>query len=248
MGPTVHPSERYLFVVLLLISVAIYVALIVSVVGILYIIGAAVFYLVVGGIALGQIQGNAVRVSARQFPEVNSIATSLAEQMQLEPVPPIYVIQQGGLLNAFAMRLLLGRKFVVIYSDIMDVAYQEGEEELGFILAHELAHVKRGHTTWRWFLFPALAVPLLGQAYSRAAEFTADRHAAHFRPQGANKGLLILAAGKWLYSRVDEEEFGAQVWTESGFWIWLTEVLSTHPRLPRRVQLVRSILQSPVSR
>ena len=243
-GPTVHPSEPLLFALLLIISAIIYVALIVSVAGIFLLIGAVIFYLIGNGIALGYIRGNAVRVSNRQFPEVQLIAISLCEQMQLTPMPPIYVLQQGGALNAFAMRLLLGQKVVVIYSDVFEVAYREGEEELAFILAHELAHIRRGHTTWIWVLTPALSIPFIGHAYSRATEFTADRYAAYFRPGGADKGLLILAAGKWLYSRVDGEEFGLQTLTESGFWVWLAEALSTHPRLPRRIQMLKSLTRS----
>lgn len=241
MEHLVQPSERLLFVVLLLVSIATYVVLVVSIIGIAYLVGAVVFMLFLNGLAVGYIRGNAVRVSESQLPEVHAVAKDLAQQMQLGPVPPVYVLQQGRLLNAFAMRLLAGRNFVVLYSDVLELAYQEGQQEVAFVIAHELAHIKRGHTTWRWLLYPALAIPFLGHAYSRATEFTADRFGAHFCPRGAIGGLLVLAAGKRLYSKVNVNEFAGQTQQGADFWAWLAEALSTHPFLPRRIGLVQRV-------
>jgi Zn-dependent protease with chaperone function len=57
------------------------------------------------GLFIGSIRGNGIRVSDRQFPEVYRLAQHLAGQMGLNPVPAIYVLQAGGLLNAFATQL-----------------------------------------------------------------------------------------------------------------------------------------------
>ena len=110
--------------------------------------------------------------------------------MELNPVPAIYVLQAGGLLNAFATRFL-GRSFVVIYSDVLELAYMKGEAELAFVICHELAHIKRKHLAWRWFLYPSMLIPFLGAAYSRACEYTCDRFGAHYRPDGALGGFLF---------------------------------------------------------
>ena len=237
----IHPSERLFFTLLLVISALMYLVLIISVFGIFYIVGWAMFLLLGNGLAIGQIRGNGVRVSKQQFPEVHAVAEDLAGRMGLRPVPPIYVIQQGGILNAFAMRLLVGRKFIVIFADLFEVAYRGGKDELAFIVAHEMAHVRRGHTTWRWLLYPAFVIPFLGAAYSRATEFTADRFAAHLVPRGASRGLLLLSAGKRLYNRVSYDDFAAQTETETGFWVWLSEAMASHPRLPRRLDVVDSV-------
>jgi len=111
----------------------------------------------------------------------------------------------------------LGRSFVVIYSDVLELAYEKGEQELAFVVCHELAHIKRKHLTWRLFLYPAMLVPFLGSAYSRACEYTCDRFGAHFVPNGAERGLLVLAAGKQLYRTVNVQEFVQQVDGERGF-------------------------------
>lgn len=192
------------------------------------------------GLLMGSIRGNGVRVSEKQFPEVDRLAQQLAAQMGIDPVPPVYVLQAGGLLNAFATRFL-GRSFVIGYSDVLELAYERGEPELAFVMAHELAHIKRGHLAWRWVLYPSMIVPFLGAAYSRACEYTCDRFGAYFRPDGAVGGLLVLAAGKRLYRNVDAQAFGDQAETERGFFVWLAEVLSSHPNLSKRVRALAAL-------
>jgi Zn-dependent protease with chaperone function len=246
MDELIYPKEKLYFVISLVISIIIYIALIVSIVGIVYIVLGALIAVLTHGFFLGQIRGNAVRVSEKQFPEVFRIATELAQQMQLNPLPAIYVLQAGGLLNAFATRFL-GRNFVIIYSDVLELAYEKGEAELAFVLAHELAHIKRKHMSKRLLLYPSLLVPFLGHAYSRACEYTSDRFGAHFRPDGALGGIAVLAAGKKLYRNVNQQEFSNQSFSETGFWIWFAEILSTHPNLPKRVNEIQQHLRTQPS-
>jgi Zn-dependent protease with chaperone function len=234
MESLVHPKERTYFAIALLISGLIYLALVVSIVGLAYIAIGALIALVAHGLFIGQLRGNGVRVSERQFPELHRLVERLSREMELPAVPDVYVLQAGGVLNAFATRFL-GRNFVVIYSDALELAYQNGEPAVGFVVAHELAHVKRKHLSKRWLLYPAMFVPFLGTAYSRACEYTCDRFAAHYRPDRAYDGLRLLAAGKQLYAAVDVAELGDQALRDRGFWTWFAEILSTHPHLPKRV-------------
>lgn len=74
--------------------------------------------------------------------------------------------------------------------------------------------------------------------YSRACEYTCDRFGAHYRADGAVKGLLVLAAGKKLYRQVDAHDYSSHAEAERGFWVGFAEILSTHPNLPKRVQAV----------
>ncbi|HEY4649115.1 MAG TPA: M48 family metallopeptidase [Gemmatimonadales bacterium] len=186
------------------------------------------------GLALGRIRGNAVRVSERQFPLVQRLAVAHARKLGLNQVPSIYVIQSGGLLNAFATRFL-GRDFVILYSDVLDLALTRGEAAVGFIVGHELAHVARGHLKYRWLTAPGRVFPYLGAAYSRACEYTCDRLGAFCQPDGAISGLLVLAAGKQLHAYVDVREYAAQALSEQGFWVRRAELMSSHPLLPKRV-------------
>ncbi len=237
MKSLVHPKERIYFGVSLLISLLVYLVLIIRVpiVYLLYGVIGIIISLGAHGLLIGRLRGNGIRISEKQFPEVYRLAQQIGSQIGFTPVPRIYVLQAGGALNAFATRFL-GRNFVIIYSDVLELAYEEGESALAFVICHELAHIKRKHLTWRWLLYPSALIPFLRPAYSRACEYTCDRYGAHYRPDGAVGGLLVLAAGKKLYRNVEAREFSNQADTERGFWIWFSEVLSTHPNLPKRLK------------
>lgn len=241
----VHQKERNYYVLMLVVSAAVYaglVAVMVSgtggagvVVG--YGVGFALFFFMMHGLMIGGIRGNGVRVTATQFPALHAAIVRHAETLGLPTAPDVFLLQAGGVLNAFATRFL-GRDFVVLYSDVLAMAEREGQAVVGWIVAHELAHVRRGHLKHRWMIMPARLIPYLGAAYSRACEYTCDRIAAHCQPDGAVEGLLTLAAGPELYRRVDAREFADQVHTEGGFWVRRAELVSTHPTLPKRVAAV----------
>lgn len=191
---------------------------------------------IIHALFIGHIRGNAVRVSPSQFPRLYALAAKQSELLGIA-VPDIYVMQAGGALNAFATRLLR-RHFVVLYSDVVELALERGEAALSFVLAHELGHVHRKHLVRRWLLYPSLFVPFLRSAYSRACEYTCDRIGAYCAPDGARDGLRVLAAGKRLYLEVDQQEYLRQAQNERGFWVWYAEVVSSHPNLPKRLAAV----------
>ncbi|QIB26819.1 M48 family metallopeptidase [Caloranaerobacter azorensis] len=233
----VYPKERFYLFLMFIVSAIIYAMLILSRIGIMYLLIATIFAFFAHGIFIGSIRGNSIRVSDKQFPEVYKIAKDLSQKIGFEEVPSIYIMQSGGMLNAFATKFL-GRNFVIIYSDVLELAYKEGEPAVAFIIAHELAHIKRKHLTWRGLLYPAMLVPLLGPAYSRACEYTSDLIAAQLVPEGAIQGLTVLATGKRLYQKLNILEVINQSEEESGFWIWLSEKFSNHPNLIKRINRV----------
>jgi Zn-dependent protease with chaperone function len=222
---TRHPNRRLPWPVVRTISPATWL---------LYVALFILFYIVAHGHFVGHLRGNGVRVTARQFPVIHRLVERHAEALGLDPAPPVYVLQAGGVLNAFATRFF-SREFVVLYSDVVSLAQERGEHALGFVVGHELAHIRRGHLKHRWIKLPGYFIPYLGKAYSRACEYTCDRFSAESGPDGAIDGLLVLAAGKSLYRHVDAEVYAAQVDTDAGFWVWRAEIASTHPRLPKRV-------------
>lgn len=238
----IDPNERTALIVCAIYSGFFYLILIVTLVGIPYILGFAAFFAITQGIALGAIRGNAVKVTPQQFPMVHRFASEIAQRMNFPVLPDIYVLQSGGILNAFATRFF-GRDFVVIYSDILELAIEQGEAEVAFVVAHEMAHLYRKHTMWKSFLYPASLMPFLGVAYSRCCEYTADAIGAACVPDGAANGLLVLAAGKHLYRHVEPGAFVSQTTEAQGsFWISLAEMLSTHPILPKRLNRVGVLL------
>lgn len=241
-GQLINPRERWLYGLMVVVSLVVYSGLALVGLGDPKAASMIIFYGLVfalaalfgHGLALGRVRGNSVRVSERQFPQLHRLAAAHARRLGMEQVPAIYLMQSGGLLNAFATRFL-GRDFVIIYSDVLELALAQGEAAVGFIVGHELGHVWRGHLKYRWLTAPGRLFPYLGPAYSRACEYTCDRIGAFCQPEGAISGLLALAAGKQLHTHVDVREFAAQAETDKGFWVRRAEIISSHPRLPKRV-------------
>ena len=245
LSALVHKKERLYHAVMLAFSAVVYGSLALMVVnvpatggvvlgyGVLF----ALLFFMMHGLMLGNVRGNGVRVTATQFQTLHATVARHAEALGLKKAPDVFLLQAGGLLNAFATRFL-GRDFVVLYSDVLAMAEKEGQAVVGWIIAHELAHVRRGHLRRRWMIMPGRLIPYLGAAYSRACEYTCDRFAAHCQPDGAVDGLLALAAGPELYRRVDARDFAEQVQTEGGFWVRRAELLASHPTLPKRVAAV----------
>jgi Zn-dependent protease with chaperone function len=209
LSPLVHQKEKLYFGISVGVSIVLYLVL----AGIIleggpasgtvltYLIFGIVAYFIFHGLHLGHVRGNGIRVSSSQFPQLHSIAEQHSRRLGIEETPAIFVLQSGGVLNAFATRFL-GRNFVIIYSDVLALATQKGEKAVSFILGHELGHVQRKHMTRRALLYPAMIVPFLGSAYSRACEYTCDRFGNALEPQGGVDGLLVLAAGRDLYTQV----------------------------------------------
>jgi len=238
----VHPRERLLFTLMVLAGLAAYVTLAAvaaanaqtaSMIFTYPLMFAGAGFLM-HAMALGRIRGNGVLVSEHQFPQLHQMVTKHAQRLGLGYTPTTYVLESGGVLNAFATKML-GRKFIIVHADVLALAVRRGEAVVSFIVGHEVGHHWRGHLKWRWLTAPARLVPYLGAAYSRSCEYTCDRIGAFCAPDGAIDGLLTLAAGSYLYSQVDARTFAAQAESDRGYWIRRAEVVSSHPRLPKRV-------------
>lgn len=242
----VYPKETIYFIICCLVSIGFYVTLFFSIVLIPIAAGLFLLSLFFHALMIGSIRGNGVKVSREQFPDVYERIEALSFEMRLPKMPDVFIVQSEGALNAFATRFF-GRDVVVLYSEIFELARQQGEKELDFIIAHELAHIKRRHLWKGWLTLPAAWIPFLSNAYSRAAEYTCDRHAAHFIGDGeaAKRALTILGVGKRLYTEVNEEAYVRQIKQETNPFVWLAEKLSTHPTLPKRIQHIGQFLRLP---
>lgn len=232
----VYRKEKLYFAILLIVSVLIYAAMVISIVGIIILTVLFLFYWFIHNLSMVNIRKNGIKISEQQFPAFYAKAETVAEQMKLARMPDIYVMQSGGILNAFATKFGM-KNMVVLYSDVFALLDEQGEGEVLYILAHEFAHIKRKHVGYGWLLMPGLAIPFLGSAYSRACEFTCDRYGAYYSQsyESAKNALAVLAIGPQLYKQVDQQVFTQQISSESGVFSWIDEIMSTHPNLPRRV-------------
>jgi hypothetical protein len=169
----------------------------------------------------------------------------------MSKVPDVYLLQSGGLLNAFATKLL-SRNFVIIYSSLADAC--QDPRQLDFIIAHELGHLAAGHLRWNALLAPYRLVPWLGPAYSRAREYTCDRCglAVAGDLEQSTRALAVLAAGGKHGAAVDLAAFEEQRLESGSFWMSVLELVSSHPFLCKRAAALREYQRpgtvGPVSR
>jgi len=227
------PKEEPLFILGLIFSLACWLVLVVTVVGLIY--GAMIlfFVLVAHALFLAHVHGDGLRISERQLPDLYQRIKDAARKLGLADVPEVYILQSNGLLNAFATKLL-SRRVVIIYSNLVDQC--SDPQQLDFVIGHELGHLAAGHLTWNFFLLPFRLMPWLGPAYSRACEYTCDR--AGFAVVGqlepSMRALCVLAAGGQLAGKVDLEDFIDQCRDSGRFWMSVFELSSTHPYLCKR--------------
>jgi Zn-dependent protease with chaperone function len=181
-------------------------------------------------------RGSAVRLSPRQFPDIYSLKEDFARRLALRREPEIYLMSGNGTLNAFAASTF-GYDFVVIHSELFSNTYKKNKEALAFIVGHELGHLRLGHTRLWYQLSTAYVdrVPLLGDFLSRAREFSCDRHGAYLAPRG-QEGLVLLAAGRYVYKEVDVDELLEQAKAFRGFWPAVAQLPQSHPFTVRRLK------------
>jgi Zn-dependent protease with chaperone function len=175
-----------------------------------------------------------VKLSETQLPDLYGRCKAAAYKLGLDEVPEVYVVQSGGVLNAFATKLL-SRRFVIIYSELVNQCADP--RQLDFVIGHEMGHLAAGHLAWNAFLAPAQLIPWLGPAYSRAREYTSDRcgHAFAGELEPSLRGLVVLAAGGKLAGQVELQEYMQQCLETGTFWMAVRELCMTHPYLCKRV-------------
>jgi len=243
---TVNPKENVYFAIRLIFSIICYISMasglslilmeeplaFLFVLQILFTI--LLLFFIYFGLLMGYIKGNGVKITRHQFPDIYSILEKQCEKLGIREVPDTYILESGGVLNAFAAKHI-GKNYVIIYSDILELAYEQGQDIVEFIIGHELGHIKRNHISKRLLLYPSCFIPFLSSAYSRACEYTCDNIGKFLSPEGAQKGILVLAAGKKLYKKVNAEEFIHTERYDGSFWKWFAEKCSSHPHLPKRL-------------
>lgn len=242
----IHSNENTYYTICLIFSIVVYVLLCISLLGIFYLLIGLAVTCILHGLMLGHIKNNGIKLTERQFPHIHAKVQELCQKMEITPVPDVYVLQSDGMLNAFATRFF-GRNFVVLYSNLFELSDTE-QDELAYVIAHELAHIKRKHMTKQLLILPALWMPFLGKAYSRACEFTCDRIAAAYtgNAQAAIHGLTILAIGRALYKEVNIADYIYEASKEAGgFFTTLSRLISTHPPLPQRIYQIEQMQSEP---
>jgi Zn-dependent protease with chaperone function len=173
-----------------------------------------------------QLTGSNLRVTADNFPEIHEKVEEARAILDLPAMPEIY-IAAGGEINAFTAGVK--RPIVVLTSGAIDLLT---DDELFFVIAHELGHIKSGHVLYYQI---AQFVPVLGEMigaatlgianlfstgleaallnWKRTSEFTADR-AGLLACQDVNVAIsaMMKIAGLPLkyHGSINTEDFIAQ--------------------------------------
>ncbi|MBO0754989.1 MAG: M48 family metallopeptidase [Bradyrhizobiaceae bacterium] len=230
-----YAAEVPLRILLTIVGVVLWILIIGSIIGLFYGIVLGLLFFFAHLILIAHVRGSSIKLGPQQMPGLYNRVVDIAQRMGMKRVPDVYLQQSGGVLNAFATRLGR-RRFVVLFSDLVK-ACGENLDALDFIIAHELGHIHRGHLNWRWLHWPAMFIPFLGTAYSRACEYTCDRYGfqAPSDPRRSLDGLCILAAGPQFVPFVNKQAFVAQRDDLNTAFMKLASWFSTHPPLARRV-------------
>lgn len=194
---------------------------------------------------------SATRVDSAATPGLERIARRGVARLQPGPVE-VYVLPSRA-LNAYTFGLS-SPKVVVLYSTLLNVM---DEDELLFILGHELGHVALGHTWLNSLVGGIAGIPasfsaaaILSMAFlwwNRVCEYSADRAGlpACGKPEKAVTALIKLAAGPRASTSADLERVYRQIDAEDDtVWGNLGEALGTHPMLINRIERLRGYAAS----
>jgi Zn-dependent protease with chaperone function len=151
-------------------------------------------------------QANAVRVSARQFPRLHGMYGEVLATLDAPAHYELFV-SQTPLVNAGAYGM--DRPFIVLNSGTLQLL---DDDELTYLLGHELGHILSGHVLYRTMTvlllqLATLGFPVVGLAarailmglleWSRKAELSADRAGllALQQPEPTLRAFMKLAGG-----------------------------------------------------
>ena len=194
---------------------------------------------------------SAYPVSSQRQPEFSRVIRETVERLRPGGVQ-VYVVPSRQ-MNAYTFGLS-SPKVVVFYSALLDVM---DEDEITFILGHELGHVALGHTVLNSMVGGVAGIPaswgagiLLSLSFlwwNRMCEFSADRAGllACGKPEKAVSALLKLVAGPQTASQAALEAAYQQIDAQDDTFLGsLGELLGSHPMLIRRIQELRSYARS----
>ena len=195
----------------------------------------------VRAIMYAQIRASAVRMSHTQFPEGYRMVVEAAQQFGMRRVPDAYVLMGNGVVNAFASGHGF-RRFVVVHSDLFEVGGQNRDPEaLRFVIAHEVGHLAAGHVSYFRLVFANVIrmLPVLGPAFSRSQEYTADNYGYLHAPGGAPGVMGVLSGGKYLNAEVNVNELADRAATDPSLFVHWVNWGSSHPVTTWRAHALR---------
>lgn len=205
----------------------------------------------------GQLLGQAVRVTERQFPSLHRLVAHCATTLAV-PVPQVYVTN-SPVMNAYTFGTE-DDACIVLHSALVD---RFTEKELLFVIGHETGHIQNKHVVYGTALIvlKSMAEAVLGpfvapalvalNAWYRRAEITCDRAGLLCSRDldSAAKSFVKLAVGsERLTSEIDVREFVSQDDDNKSSIGRYMEAFQTHPFLPKRIKALQVFAESDLYR
>lgn len=182
-----------------------------------------------------QFVGNAIRVHKEQFPEIFEIFKRFATHLSIERAS-LYIIQDP-VPNAYTLGLTSCS--VILTSGLVE---QFSEQELNFVIGHELGHYKAGHTKISTITIPLgsnnIISGLVFGFWQRKTEYSSDRCGLILTKDvdSAISSLLKLSIGGKLFKRLNIHGYISQMKKAEATSVKLSEILSGHPLTTNRVK------------
>jgi len=187
---------------------------------------------------LNQVVSRSIMVTGTNLPDIHRIVMKAADRLAMTPAG-VYVAQDPQ-INAYALGVF--KKIIVLNTGLIDVA---GEEELIFIIGHELSHVKYGWSVPVKVFGIALPLPLLFSSQRR--EYTCDRGGL-LASRNLNASIMVLAklaVGKRLADRINIDHlYNDKNDVQRDRISRLTEFIASHPPIKDRVYQLRQYHES----
>jgi Zn-dependent protease with chaperone function len=200
-----------------------------------YIFIFVMFFVVSALLFRASAMGNMILVNEEQFPHIHEMVVDGSLKLGVQP-PETFIYNSNGMLDAFA-RQTFGRNYLMLASSIVDAT---SDEQIKFIVGHELGHHAAGHLSLGGYLlrFPARIVPFLHKAYSRQCEYTCDRLGLYVSKnvESSCQAIQMLGCGcQKLNTKLNLVAFAKQEDLMPSATGYFSEILRTHPRLTKRV-------------
>ncbi|GGG74126.1 hypothetical protein [Corynebacterium pelargi] len=164
------------------------------------------------------------RIDAQQYPDIHQLVQRFSREVELRGFPAAFLITDAS-TNPCAGELNT-RPCVRIGSDFFAGCREnDTPEALEFMVAHQIAHLKAGHTSHWWAMVVSSVrfVPVLNALVARQMEFHADYLAARMSPQGAGLAIGLCQVGKDNFPYLNPEvQYDSGV-SSSGFWAWIAK-------------------------
>lgn len=218
------------------------------------------FVFVIGILAIGYVASrshhqallvNALLVNPQTAPELVPVIDRAKSRLQVEPVH-VFIVSNRS-LNAYTFGMD-SPKAIVLHSALFQLMDQD---ELQFIIGHELGHVDLGHTWLNTLIGGMAGIPssfgaaavleLAFRSWNRACEYSADRAGvlACNNPNKAITALIKLEAGNDARTQSGILATIQRIESQDDDLVNnLSELLATHPMIINRIEQIRQFAAS----